>query len=193
VATPDLGRADVPELRHASAELEYLARRFPPGPANQQLFDSAATVTAVTTGMGGHDWIHLACHAGPLDTLDGTVNRGFTLWDGDLTISDLAAQPGHQGGFAFLSACQTAAGSDEHLDEALHLAAGMQFIGYSHVVATMWPIQDAPAELAARTFYTTLARGDHDTASALRAATTKLRETDPTNPFVWAPYAHYGY
>jgi CHAT domain-containing protein len=193
VATPDLQRPDMPRLRHVSAELEYLGKLFPPGPDNQQLIGSAATRAAVTAGMADHDWLHLACHAGPLDTGDGTVNRGFTLWDCDLTISDLAAQPGHQGGLAFLSACQTATGSDEHLDEALHLAAGMQFIGYSHVVATMWPVKDAPAQLAAQIFYTQLAQAAHDTASALRATTIKLRDTDPTNPFIWAPHAHYGY
>lgn len=181
-----------PDLRRAGAEVEFLGRRFPPGPANHQLIEQAATRAAVSAGMAGHDWIHLACHAGPLDSGDGTVNRGFSLWDGDLTISDLAAQPGRQGGLAFLSACQTAAGSDEHLDEALHLAAGMQFIGYSHVVATMWPIRDVPAQLAARTFYATLKQEDDGTASALRTTVTELRAMDPTNPFIWAPYAHYG-
>ena len=193
VATPDLQRAGLPALPHVSAELDYLAEHFAPGAVNHQLIGPAATRSAVTTGMADHDWIHLACHAGPIDTSDGTVNRGFALWDGDLTITDLAAQPAHQGGLAFLSACQTATGSDEHLDEALHLAAGMQFIGYSHVIATMWPVKDGLAQLAAQAFYTNLTQAEHDTASALQAAVTKLRETDPTNPFAWASYAHYGY
>ena len=155
VAAPDLRRADMdlPALRHVSAELECLARHFPPGPSNHELIGQAATCAAVIAGMADHDWIHLACHAGPLDSDDGTVSRGFILGDGDLTITDLAAQPGHRGGLAFLSACQTATGSDEHRDEALHLAAAMQFIGYSHVIATMWSIKDAPAPLAAEMFY----------------------------------------
>ena len=116
---------------------------IPPGPGNQQLVGPAASRAATTTGMADHDWIHLACHAGPLDSHDGTVNRGFVLWDGELTMTDLAAQPERRGGLAFLSACQTASGSAEHPDEALHLAAAMQFIGYSHVVATMWSIKMA--------------------------------------------------
>jgi len=70
----------------------------------------------------------------------------------------------------------------------------MQFIGYSHVIATMWSIKDAPATLAAETFYSTLGQTGHDSARALRAAIMGLREeTDPANPFIWAPYAHYGY
>jgi len=193
VATPDLQRADMPALSHVSAEVDCLTRHFPPGPANHQLIGPAATRAAATTGIAAHDWIHLACHAGPLSSDDGTVNRGFALWDGELTVTDLAAQPGRQGGLAFLSACQTAAGSDEHPDEALHLAAAMQFIGYSHVIATMWSIKDAPGPLAAETFYTTLSQTGNDTASALRAAIMRLRETDPTDPFTWAAYAHYGH
>ena len=194
VATLDLEDEDRPALRYLAAELDFLTRYFPPGPGNQQLVGPAASRAATTTGMADHDWIHLACHAGPLDSHDGTVNRGFVLWDGELTMTDLAAQPERRGGLAFLSACQTASGSAEHPDEALHLAAAMQFIGYSHVVATMWSIKDGPAPLAAEAFYTVLSEAGHDSASALRAAIMRLRaETDPTNPFIWAPYAHYGY
>lgn len=193
-ATLDLQDEDRPALRYLAAELGFLTRHFPPGPANHQLIGPAASCAAATVGIADHDWIHFACHAGPLDSDDGTVNRGFVFWDGDLTITDLAAQPERRGGMAFLSACQTAAGSDEHPDEALHLAAAMQFIGYSHVVATMWSIKDDAAPLAAEAFYTMLSQEGHDTTSALRTAIIGLREeTDPTNPFIWAPYAHYGY
>jgi CHAT domain-containing protein len=57
-----------------------------------------------------------------------------------LTITDLAAQPTQQRGLAFLSACQTASGSIYHLNEAIHLAAAMEFLGYRHVIATMWAV-----------------------------------------------------
>ena len=73
-----------------------------------------------------------------------------------LTITDLAAQPTQRRDLAFLSACQTAAGSVRHLDEAIHLAAAMQFLGYRHVIATMWTIADSPAPHVADTVYTAL-------------------------------------
>jgi CHAT domain-containing protein len=38
---------------------------------------------------------------------------------------------------AFLSACHTATGSPRGLDEAIHLAAAMQLLGYRHVIATL--------------------------------------------------------
>jgi CHAT domain-containing protein len=193
VATPGPPRGEHPELRHVSAEMEHLARHFPLGASNHQLVGPEATCGAVIAALASHEWIHLACHAGTLESIGGVVNRGFALWDADLTMNDLAAQPARQGGLAFLSACQTATGTEEHRDEALHLAAAMQFIGYSRVVATMWSIKDSPAPLVAESFYETLAREGRDSASALRAAIMSLRTVDPTNPFLWAPYAHYGH
>jgi CHAT domain-containing protein len=39
---------------------------------------------------------------------------------------------------AFLSACQTAQGSEKQPDQAVHLAASMLFCGFRSVVGTMW-------------------------------------------------------
>jgi hypothetical protein len=196
VATPTLDRAGFPPLPDVTTELERLLRYFPPGPANHQLVGPRATRGAVLEEMGSHDWIHLACHAGPLRSgrrQAPATDRGFALWDNDLTITDLAEQPGREGGLAFLSACQTASGSEKHLDEALHLAAAMQFLGYSHIVATMWSIADSPAPRVADLFYATLAKlGSVPVAHALHHAVLILRSQDPTDPLTWAPYVHIG-
>lgn len=53
------------------------------------------------------------------------ASSGFVLQDGTLTVADLAALPGGQRDMAFLSACETAAGSVRHLDEAIHLAGAL--------------------------------------------------------------------
>jgi CHAT domain-containing protein len=144
--------------------------------------------------MDTHPWVHMACHASQHHA--NPDRSGFALWDGPLTITDLAAQPARTRALAFLSACQTAAGSTRHPDEALHLAATMQFLGFQHVIATLWTIADSPAPKVADAFYTALARdGSQDTAraaEALQIATRTLREADPTNPLLWAPYAHFG-
>jgi hypothetical protein len=197
VAAPRVDRAGLRhELRNVDTELQCLARNFPPGNGNDQLVGELATRESMLTQMTGHDWIHVACHAGPLPAYQHQsrqLNHGFALWDDDLTIADLAAQPKRHGGLAFLSACQTASPNAGHRDEALHLAGAMQFLGYSHVVATMWSIADRPAPQAADTFYETLAkRGPDHAAHALRSAVLKLRDEDPTNPFIWAPYVHIG-
>ena len=73
-----------------------------------------------------------------------------------LTVADLIAQPTQRRDLAFLSACQTAASGARHLDEAIHLAAAMQFLGYRHVIATLWTIADLPSPKVADTCYTAL-------------------------------------
>jgi len=72
----------------------------------------------------------------------------------------------------------------------------MQFLGYRHVIATMWSIADSPAPHVADAVYAELATdGTPDpghTAQALHQAIHALRRQDPTNPILWAPYTHLG-
>jgi hypothetical protein len=183
-----------PPLPAVIRELEILARHFPPGQDNQQLVQSRAIRKDVLAAVADHSWVHMACHAKQEQAQP--EDSGFALWDGMLTISDLAAQPNYRRDLAFLSACQTASGSLQHLDEAIHLAAAMQFLGYQHVIATMWVIADSPAPMIANAVYTNLAKsGRPETdraAEALHYAIRSLRHTYPANPFIWAPYIHFG-
>jgi len=72
----------------------------------------------------------------------------------------------------------------------------MQFIGYQHVIATMWTIADPPAPAIARIVYTELTRSGRpvpdEAAAALHQAVQLLRRADPANPQLWAPYIHLG-
>jgi CHAT domain-containing protein len=176
------------------AELEVLARHFPPGDLHQQLTESQATLAAAKKASVACTWIHLACHAS--EEQADPASSGFALWDGKLTIADLLGQPTQYRDLAFLSACQTAAASTRHPDEAIHLAAAMQFLGYRHVIATMWTITDSLAPQVAEAVYSTLTRsgrGNPDgAASALHQAIQHMRQAEPTNPFLWAPYMHLG-
>ena len=184
----------MPPLPAVAAELEVLARHFPPGELNHQLVESHACRPDVLAATIGHSWVHMACHARQEHA--DPDRSGFALWDGTLTITDLAALPTRHRDLAFLSACQTATGSTRHLDEAIHLAAAMQFLGYRHVIATMWTIADSPAPYVADTVYTALTRGGTPdpsrAAEALHHAIRALRQEDPTNPLSWAPYIHLG-
>jgi hypothetical protein len=183
-----------PPLPAVPAEMEVLARHFPPGTENQQLVESQATRDSVVAAVADHSWLHMACHANQ-EHADPACS-GFALWDGTLTISDLATQPTKHRDMAYLSACQTATGSFRHLDEAIHLAAAMQFLGYRHVIATMWTIADSPAPYVADSVYTTLTlRNNRDpdrAADALHQAVHTLRDADPTDPLLWASYIHLG-
>lgn len=123
------------------------------------------------------------------------------LWDGPLTLAHLAAQPDQRRELAYLSACQTAAGSPSHPDEALHIAAAFHYLGYRHVLATMWHIGDAAASRVADRVYASLAEaaetnsGEPDArlaAEALHQAVGSLRRAAPAYPLHWAPYIHIG-
>jgi hypothetical protein len=189
-ATPGL-----PPLPAVPKELEVIARHFPAGEANHQLAGPQATRVGVLTAMASHSWVHLACHAGQQQA--DPDRSGFALWDGTLTITDLAAQPTQRRDLAFLSACQTATGSVRHLDEAIHLAAAMQFLGYRHVIATMWTIADSLAPQVADAVYTELTQDGSPeparAADALHQAIRTLRHEDRTNnPLLWTPYIHLG-
>jgi len=80
----------------------------------------------------------------------------------------------------------------------MHLAAGMQFAGFSSVIATLWSIWDEDAPIVAEHTYAYLLRNGADkvdlseAAAALNYAVLKLRE----NPLVtlerWAPFVHFG-
>ena len=183
-----------PTLPAVPAELEVLARYFPPGPDHNQLAESQATRANVSAKIADHSWVHLACHARQEQT--DPDRSGLALWDGTLTVTDLAALPTHGRDLAFLSACETATGSIRHLDEAIHLAAAMQFLGYRHVIATMWSIGDLSAPKIAESIYSALTAGNKPDpgpgAEALHHAIRALCQADPTNPLLWGSYIHLG-
>jgi hypothetical protein len=186
--TPGLAR-----LSGVNEEREVLARHFPPGQDNHVLVGTQATTKAALTQLATHSWVHFACHASAEDEPD---QGGFALWDGRLSLRDLAGQEMGTRELAFLSACETATGSMSHLDESLHLAAAMQFLGYRHIIASLWPITDFSAPEIANQFYSALKTGDRlnskNAAEALHHAVRALRSARPTAPTVWAPYIHLG-
>jgi len=88
---------------------------------------SDATVQTALDALNRYQWVHLACH--------GMLNRqkpfksSFAIRNGPLTITDIIQPRLQQPEFAFLSACHTTMGYVSSPDEAIHLAAAMQFSG----------------------------------------------------------------
>ena len=58
-----------------------------------------------------------------------------------MTIADITEGRFH-GDFAGLSACKTAVGGVDLLDEAITLAAALHYTGYRHVVAALWSVDN---------------------------------------------------
>jgi len=181
-------------LPAVSRELNVLTDYLPePGQATH-LLGPAATCDAVLLALPTHPWLHLSCHGiqYPVDA----YRSAFLLHDGPLTLADLAALNLPAAELAYLAACQTATGDLRLLDEALHLAAALQLVGYRHVLATLWNIADQSAPAMADIIYAHLTRPGGPQAArapyALHYAVTQLRQLSPSQPLLWAPYIHIG-
>jgi CHAT domain-containing protein len=72
----------------------------------------------------------------------------------------------------------------------------MLFLGYRHVIATLWSIGDSEAPKVADIVYTMLTcDGKPDARRATEAvhhAIRALRNDNPASPQTWAPYVHFG-
>jgi CHAT domain-containing protein len=106
--------------------------------------------------------------------------------DGPLAITDIIRPhlQNLQPEFAFLSACHTTVGHSSSPDEAIHLAAAMQFSGFRSVIGSMWSVDDEIAGQIVSTFYDNLVdtSGKLDctqAAVALHKAMKKLRNKIP--------------
>jgi CHAT domain-containing protein len=88
---------------------------------------SSTSIAQTSESIKTANIVHLACH-GIQDPEDAT-RSGFCLGDGRLSISELLQIDIRHGFLAFLSACETARGSEDQPDQAMHLAAAMLFVG----------------------------------------------------------------
>lgn len=180
------GQADLPAVR---AELAELARLVPV-PASDRLTGDQVTRSRLLAALARYPVVHLACHAVP-DRTD-PARSALHLWDGPLTVAELAGAPSAAGGeLAYLSACGTATGDELLADEALHLAGVFSLVGYRDVVATGWTVQDATAARVAGAFYAAW-RDQVPVGVALHRAVEALRVAYPADPLRWAAYLHTG-
>ena len=163
------------------------------------LVSDDATAEAVMDGLQQHPFLHLACH-GYLET-----GKPFEAWfklqgEGRLTLLDIVRSRLPKAEFAFLSACHSAEVTENSIaDEALHLAAAMQYSGFRSVVGTMWAVVDDDGPELAKHFYKTLSSNQgkkvpayRRSARALRNAVQKLRQKRAVSLERWVNFVHYG-
>lgn len=206
--TPDFGSFQFSDLPGVLRELASLAKVLPSvkmqvlsSPTRSELVAGSPahegtqpTVDRVLRELPSHSWVHFSCHGGQ-NLLDPSQSA-FYLSDGPLTVLRISAHKLPAAELAFLSACQTAVGGVRVPDEAIHLAASLQFAGYRHVIATAWSISDILAPQVARETYAYL--GDTGTLTGSRAAVAihravkSLLAREPRRPDLWAPYLHIG-
>jgi len=189
-----------PALPAAIAELAALERlRSTSG--TDKLVGAEATRISVLEALRNHSWIHMACHATqhPSDP----SRSAFVMWDGTLTVADVATLDLAQPELAFLSSCQTATTNVRLTDEPMQIGGLMQFLGYRNVITTTWEVPDVVAPRVAEIVYARLAEGEgsfaHEpgnvagrVARALHDAVQQIRLSYPADPLLWASYVHFG-
>jgi len=162
------------------------------------LTSARATPTAVLKRLQDHGFVHIVCH-GILEP-GKPFDSSFKLYGGNrLTLMNIIRSRLPNAEFAFLAACHTAELTDGSLsDEALHLAAAMQYCGFRSVVGTMWAMADEDGRHLAQSFYESVFPvGESQgvcyyerTAEALRGAVINLRSR--TSLERWVNFVHYG-
>lgn len=174
-------------------ELAVLTELVPPE-HRTDLLGPQATRDTVRTAMRTHRWAHFSCHGH--QELDDPSRGGLILHDGTLTVADLTAEQYHAE-FAWLSACKTATGGVNLLDEAITLAAALHYTGYRHVIANLWSIYDSDemTNLVTRVYSEIVVQGrlcPELSARALHRAVLRLRDEAVDRPSVWTPFTHIG-
>ncbi|KAG1828839.1 CHAT domain-containing protein [Suillus variegatus] len=149
-------------------KLELLRTLLPPAPtvSFSKITSADATKSRALCALRDNTWLHLACHG--TQRLDEPFESAFLMRDQPLSLLDIAQMDLSRHQFAFLSACETAVGDFSTPDEAIHLAAGLQFAGVKSVVGTLWKVDDSTVQRLVKAFYENLC-GD-GTMNSKRAA-----------------------
>ncbi|KAJ7848890.1 CHAT domain-containing protein [Mycena leptocephala] len=162
----------------------------------RRLDKDMATIGNVQKGMNESRWVHFACHG--VQSTSPTESALLLAGSSRLTLSNIIKLSLPNADLAFLSACQTATGSQVLQDESVHLAAGMLLAGYRGVIGTMWSIMDHDAPQVASNVYAHLLEASPPdptrAAEALHLAVQKLREqARGKKSFLhWVPFIHFG-
>ncbi len=184
------GLADLPGAR---AEVQNLKSCLPDV---HVLSDSYATHDAVLAALPHHTWAHFACHA--TSTLgDNTLSR-LLMHDHQirpLSVREISGRHLSGAELAYLSACETTRAPLPLADEAVHITGAFQMAGYTHVIGTLWSIEDGIATTIAKQVYATLTSSRPNASlapTALHHAVRKIRDAYPASPLLWAAHLHVG-
>ncbi|KAJ7642899.1 CHAT domain-containing protein [Mycena rosella] len=153
-----------------------------------------ATVDAVQSQLQDCSWIHLACH-GKQDFVNPTRSH-LVLYDGILELETILRMPLSNAQFVFLTACQTAMGDAELVNESFHLGGAFMAAGFRAAIGTLWSMNDQDGPLVADTIYSHLFRNGRqpetsETAEVLHLAVKELKERRVSSER-WIPFIHMG-
>jgi len=172
-------------LPGAAAEATQVAHHLRTG--QPPLLGARATRAAVMAALRDCSWAHFACHA---TTVDNPSDSHLVLHDGPLSVREISSLQVRGAHLAYLSACTTAFGGTDLVDESIHISSAFQLAEFTHVVGTLWPVDDAAAQLVADLTYASLPHASP--AEAVHRTARHLRRRYPDNPLLWAAHLHAG-
>ncbi|KAG1817707.1 CHAT domain-containing protein [Suillus subaureus] len=173
---PGAGQGEA--LLAVDSELELVRKLVPTTVDPTTLSGNDATRAGALDALQRNTWVHLACH-GKQDREQPYHSR-FAMRDKPLTLLDIMEKDIPHAEFAFLSACHTAVGDEKTPDEAIHLAAALQFSGFKSVIGTLWVVDDAVAKHVVEAFYKNMVKDlrDGDVMDCKKAAWALNRATN---------------
>ncbi|MGH3833126.1 MAG: CHAT domain-containing protein, partial [Pseudonocardiaceae bacterium] len=184
------GAEDLPGAR---AEVEHLTSCLP---GIHVLTNNQVTRAVVIAALPHHSWAHFACHA--TSTLNDSTLSHLLVHDHEtrpLSVRDVARLRLRSAELVYLSACETTRAPLLLADEAVHITGAFMMAGYTHVIGTLWIIDDHTAARIATDVYATLTSPRPDAAraaTALHHAVRRIRDAYPTTPTRWAAHLHVG-
>ena len=182
-------------LKHVHEEVQAIHDTLPASTSISELRNEDAKQERILAALEGHSWLHLAC-LGIRDKDNSFHSRFLLREEPSLRLVDIVTKQLPSAELAFLSACHSARGDPSAYDEAIHLAAGLQFAGYRSVIGTMWAMDDGDGPVVAKEVYGYLTRGGkkadyREAAEGLARATRALRKARvPLER--WICFVHYG-
>ncbi|KAG1727982.1 TPR-like protein [Suillus lakei] len=137
-------------------ELDLVRSLMPPPPTVSftKITSDDATKSRALRALRDNTWLHFACHG--TQNYKEPFKSAFLMRDQPLSLFDITQMDLSRHEFVFLSACDTAVGDRSMPDEAIHLAAGLQFAGVQSVVGTLWKVNDSTVEHLVKAFYRNL-------------------------------------
>lgn len=145
--------AQGPDLDHAEAEIEELARIYPRA---KPLTGSHAGADAVRRALDGAALAHLAAH-GQFRS-DNPLFSSLKLADGQLTVYDLEGLE-RAPEVLVLSACDTALSGVQPGDEMMGMASAVFALGTRTLIAAVVPVGDQETRALMTQFHRRLAAG----------------------------------
>ena len=141
------GETDEPTLEDAASEAELVAEGFAQATV---LLNEQATAEAFTAASAEADIWHFAGHASfPNENEAALVFAGGTR----LTFNEIREMSSNPPTLVVLSACESAVFDKQLANERRSLALAFLELGASHVVATLWPVDDRASLLFMSFFY----------------------------------------